>query len=138
MKNIPKWVTLFLKFAGFYNLAWGVFIFNKPLVFYQSLNQEVFTFPWFVPWLGVLVGLLGWVYWWAAVNPARYWYLILIGLLTKTGGALGGDWLLLAGENPQFWGFVLHLVFNDMLWILPFGWAFYISYQLAKESEVSN
>jgi hypothetical protein len=138
MKNLPRWIVPFLKFAGFYNLAWGVFIFNRPLLFYQSLNQNVVSFPGFVPWLGILVGVLGWLYLWAAVNPVRYWYFIGIGLLSKIGGALGGDWLLLVGEQPNLWGFGLHLIFNDLLWIAPLGWAFYVSYQMAKNNNSNN
>ncbi|MCU0447540.1 MAG: hypothetical protein MUE85_21795 [Microscillaceae bacterium] len=132
MQYEPKWIVPFLKFAGFYNLAWGVFIFNKPLLFYQALNEQVSHYPSYLPWLGVLVGLLGWAYLWAAVNPHKYWYLVSLGWLSKAGGVLGGDWLLLADVEPKFWGFAMHIIFNDLLWIIPFAWASYRLYRLSK------
>jgi hypothetical protein len=137
-QNFPSWIIPFLKFSGFYNLAWGVFIFNQPYIFYKSLNDNFVHVPWFIPYLGFLVGGLGLCYLWAASNPLRYVGFIALGVLSKAGGVLGGDYFLLLGENPKWNNFTLHLIFNDLLWVIPFSLALYAVLKVRKGADIST
>lgn len=122
--EFPKWIPSFLKFAGFYNLAWGVYILNKPMGFYGAFNEGVSELPTIIYPLGAAVLVLGIVYLYTANSLGEMRWFILLGFLTKFLGPVLGIFILL-GDNPNFLNYYLHIIFNDLAWVIPMGLAFY-------------
>jgi peroxiredoxin len=135
--QIPRWVIRFLKFAGYYNLAWGVYILSKPLDFYQAFNPEVVNTPFISYPFGVAVILFGVFYLLAATSPIRFQVLIFLGLGSKLFGPLVG-YLLLLEPNYQVLNFYLHITFNDILWVIPMAWAFYLVFKAGQNTETEG
>ena len=108
--------------AAVYNLFWGglisvypqVLLFNNPpLPFILILLRCV----------GMLVGVYGIAYYFASKDPVRYWPLIFVGFLGKLLGPPGALYYIYTGKlTPSF---LWVNVFNDLIWLFPFGWILY-------------
>ncbi len=133
-KKIPVWIHYFLKFAGYYNLAWGIYILNYPLNFYQAFNPFTVQFPLLLYPFGVAVMIFGGFYLAAARKPFYYQWLIFLGLGSKLFGPLVAYFLILDSFFNQF-NFLLHIVFNDLLWVIPMAVAFYIVFKESQNQE---
>lgn len=100
-----------------YNILWAAFIVWFPSTFYEWVTQIEATAPAIIKWQGRGVLLMGGVYFVSALHPGRFWYLMVVGALTKL---VGGIWFYFAileqqvGEKALF-----HLIMNDAIWI-PF------------------
>ncbi len=133
-KKIPTWIPNFLKFAGYYNLAWGVYILSRPLDFYQSFNPSATDFPLILYPFGVAVMVFGGFYLAAGKKPFYYQWLIFLGLGSKIFGPLVAYFLLLEASFNQF-NFLLHIVFNDVLWVMPMLFTFYLVFKEGQNQE---
>lgn len=113
----PHWMRGLLLLMAAYNVLWAAFIVWFPSTFYEWVTQVEAVAPAIIKWQGRGVLLMGVVYFISALHPGRFWYLMLVGALTKLGG---GIWFYFAildqqvGEKALF-----HLVMNDAVWI-PF------------------
>ncbi len=134
-KSLAPWMISFLKFAGLYNLGWGVFILQRPLVFYQALNEGVDTFPWILYPFGLAVLGMGIAYLIAARDPLSYWWLIGLGLASKLFGPLFG-WFILATTHFKLPNFTLHVIFNDLIWVIPMALVFYKAFKEWQNTEL--
>ncbi len=106
--------------AGVYNLAFGLWAGFFPLAFFRWFELEAPRYPALWACLGMVVGVYGLLYLHAARRLDHAWPIIAVGLLGKVLGPAG----LLAtaattGELPP--RMLSLLVFNDLVWWLPFG-----------------
>ena len=71
----------------------------------------------------MLVGVYGIAYYFASKDPVRYWPLIFVGFIGKLLGPPGAIYYICLGElTPSF---LWVNVFNDLIWLFPFGWVLY-------------
>ena len=108
--------TLFL--AALYNLGWGFFVVVFPNALFRWLNLPSPQPLWIWQCLGMVIGVYGVGYSVAARDPIRHWAIVLVGLLGKILGPLGFLFYVSRGEIP--WRFGLNLIFNDLIWWIPF------------------
>src|SRR3954469_8853447 len=79
---------LIMTFAAIYNIFWGVLISIYPKVILFDDSDSIFVFI-VLQCVGMLVGVYGVAYYFAARDPARYWPIILVGLIGKILGPIG-------------------------------------------------
>jgi hypothetical protein len=68
--------------------------------------------------IGMMVGIYALGYWIAAQDVLRYWPLVAVGIVGKTLGPIGFLQAALSGALP--WHSGIMLLFNDLVWWLPF------------------
>lgn len=115
------WMGWVLRIAGVYNVAWGAFAVLLPNVFWDWLviPRPNYMFLW--QCIGMIVGVYGIGYWFAARDPLRHWPIVLVGLLGKIFGPIGFiDAYFIQGSIPTPW-FGVTLLTNDIVWWVPFA-----------------
>lgn len=113
------WMRLVLILAGAYNLAWGGFVVAAPLLAFDWAGMPRPTYPQIWQCVGMIVGVYGIGYLCAALDPIRHWPIVLVGLLGKIFGPIGFLDAALQGTLP--WSFGWNIIFNDLIWLLPFS-----------------
>jgi hypothetical protein len=125
MKKL-KWAKAILFLAAIYNLFWGAVISVWPQIILFGNPPATFTLI-LLKCIGMLVGVYGIAYYYASTNPARYWPLIFVGFIGKVLGPIGSAYYVLSGGlTPNF---LMVNVFNDLIWLFPFGWVLYQVYK---------
>lgn len=114
----PKWMTYWLRAAGIYNVIWGAGVVLFPLALFEVTGLPMPLYPSIWQCVGMIVGVYGIGYWIAANDPARHWPIVLVGLLGKIFGPIG--FLLTASKGELPWSFGGTILFNDLLWWIPF------------------
>lgn len=104
--------------AALYNLAFGAWAVLFPNAFFTLFDLPLPRHPWIWSCLGMVVGVYGLAYAWAAWEPEKADALIAVGLLGKLLGPIGWAWNVASGELPPR-TFPL-IVFNDLIWWFPF------------------
>ena len=119
-----KWVSFILFGAAIYNLLWGALAVVAPLEMlrFLGISGEYRTEFW--QCIGMFVGLYGVGYWFASVNPVRYWPFVLVGLLGKVLGPAGAIVAVSQGRLPV--RFIWVNVTNDFIWWVPFAWILWV------------
>ncbi len=112
-------IKLVLKIAGIYNVLFGIAVILFPNLFFELAGMEVPRYPMIWQCVGMIVGVYGLGYWIAGNNPILHWPIVLVGLLGKIFGPIGFAWYLGQGLFPLNWGLII--MFNDIIWWLPFG-----------------
>ncbi len=112
-------LTFFI--AGLYNLAFGVWAGFFPHLYFEWLDLELPKYPEFWACLGMVVGIYGFLYLYAAFRLDRAKPIIACGLLGKVLGPIGMLLSLSQGENLPERAIML-CVYNDFIWWLPFGY----------------
>ena len=115
----PRWMSLILKFAGVYNILWGISVIFLPNLFFNLTDMDIPRYPMIWQCVGMIVGVYGIGYWVAARDPLRHWLITLVGFLGKVFGPIGFAYYLLQGAFPLTFG--LTIISNDLLWWIPFG-----------------
>lgn len=116
--QVEPWMRGVLLLASAYNLGWGFFIYNFPNAFYQWVTQTEAAAPGIVEWQGLGVLVFGIIYLAVAIYPATLWYLLLLGILSKAGGAIWFYFdIMQQTVNKKY---LFHLIMNDLVWLLPF------------------
>ena len=117
-----RWPSVILVVAGFYNLAWAAWMIASPRdsFFWAGLEDPAkpLNYPQLWQGLGLLVGVFGLGYLFAASNPVRHGGIVLVGLVSKVFGGLASVIAAATGQGSQ-WAVVVSL-FNDMIWWVPF------------------
>lgn len=105
--------------AASYNLVFGVWAGFWPQAFFRWFVMEPPRYPAIWQCLGMVIGVYGLAYAYAAMWPERGRAMVAIGLLGKLLGPIG--WLVTvhSGEFPAR-TFSL-IVFNDLIWWVPFA-----------------
>lgn len=104
--------------AGIYNLGFGLWAVLWPHSFFDLFQMEHPRYPAIWQCLGMVIGLYGLGYGYAAFRLDQGRVFIAIGLLGKLLGPIGWLATVSAGEWPVQ-TFTL-IAFNDILWWLPF------------------
>lgn len=119
IKKQPFWTKAILISAAVYNLVWGSWVVLFPEALFQVLNIQVVNYIPIWQSVGMIVGVYGIAYAIAAVNPYRYWPIVLVGLLGKVFGPIGFVISVSNGSLPS--SFFWQIFFNDLIWWIPFG-----------------
>jgi len=103
--------------AGCYNLGFGLWAGFRPLQFFEIFGIAYPRYPAIWSCLGMVVGIYGLLYWYAAWKPEYGRPMIAIGLLGKVLGPIG-MMLSFSDEWPHRLGMLT--LYNDVIWWLPF------------------
>jgi small multidrug resistance pump len=105
--------------AAAYNIAFGLWAALRPLSFFALFDLAPPMYPSIWACLGMVVGLYGLGYAYAALRLDRAAPFIVLGLLGKLLGPAGWVLAVSRGELPiRTLGLIL---FNDVIWWLPFA-----------------
>ena len=124
-------MSLILKLAAVYNIIWGLWVIVWPLSFFELVGMQPVNHLMIWQGMGMVIGVYGLGYWWAAADPLRHWPIVAVGFLGKIFGPLGFAMNYLSGDAP--WGFFYTLITNDFIWWLPF---FLILRQAYREQQL--
>ncbi|MBO6794301.1 MAG: hypothetical protein JJ895_10360 [Balneolaceae bacterium] len=113
-----KQMSLTLRIAAIYNLIWGAWVVLFPNHFFELVGMEPPTHPMIWQGMGMVIGVYGLGYWWAAQAPLTHWPIVVVGFLGKIFGPLGFLVNYLTGVVP--FGFFFTLITNDFIWWIPF------------------
>jgi hypothetical protein len=108
-----------LLIAAGYNVAFGAWAVLRPTDFFTVFGLAAPNHPAIWQCLGMVVGVYGLAYAWAAFRPELVTPIVTLGLLGKTLGPLGWILTVASGDWPVR-TFTL-VLFNDVVWWLPFG-----------------
>jgi hypothetical protein len=110
---------LILLLAAAYNLEFGIWAVARPADFFDCFGLDAPNHPMIWQCLGMVIGLYGAGYAWAAFRPELMKPIVAIGLAGKILGPIGWVAVVAAGDWPLR-TFTL-ILFNDVVWWLPFG-----------------
>lgn len=110
---------LYFSLAAGYNVAFAAWTFLWPRAFFDLFGMDPPRYPSIWQCLGMVVGVYGLGYAYAAWRLDRALPFIALGLLGKTLGPIGWVATVQSGEWPLR-TFTL-VLFNDLVWWLPFG-----------------
>ena len=113
--GVLPWMRGILLLATGYNLLWGIFISQFPDSFYQWVRGLDTEAPMLVTYQGYGVLVMAAVYLACTLYPAKLWYLVGLGALSKVLGALWFWWVIM--EQTVTKKFYFHLIFNDLVWV---------------------
>jgi small multidrug resistance pump len=111
-------MKLTLRLAAIYNLLWGGWVVLFPNHFFELVGMEPLNQPMVWQGMGMVIGVYGLGYWWAANDPITHWPIVAVGMLGKLLGPLGFFFNFLTGAVP--FGFFYTLITNDFIWWIPF------------------
>ena len=109
--------VLFL--AAGYNVAFGAWAILRPGDFFALFDLPMTNHPAIWRCLGMVLGVYGAAYAWAAFRPVLVKPVVVLGLAGKILGPLGWVATVASGEWPLR-TFPL-ILFNDLAWWIPFG-----------------
>ncbi|MFW5707389.1 MAG: alkyl hydroperoxide reductase [Bacteroidota bacterium] len=111
-------MKLTLRLAAIYNILWGFWVVLFPQHFFSIAVMEPINYP--VVWqgMGMVIGVYGLGYFWASYDPIRHWPIVAVGFLGKVFGPIGFLYHLYLGNLPITFGWTL--IFNDLIWWVPF------------------
>ncbi|MFK7825993.1 MAG: hypothetical protein AB8G05_17705 [Oligoflexales bacterium] len=118
MVKTPSWMFYTLVLAGVYNLLWGAWVVLFPDLSMTLLGAEPVQPREIWQCVGMIVGVYGVGYVVAAADPLKHWLIVMVGFLGKVFGPIGFAKALWDGIFPL--SFALNIVFNDLIWWLPF------------------
>lgn len=124
-------MTLTLRIAAIYNLLWGAWVILFPDHFFELVGMELPTHTMIWQGMGMVIGVYGLGYWWAAQDPITHWPIIAVGFLGKIFGPIGFFVNYAMGTVP--FEFIYILFTNDFIWWLPF---FLILKKAKKEKNI--
>lgn len=122
--------------AGTYNIVWGLLVVLFPLAPFAWARIDPPNYPELWQCIGMLVGLYGVAYLFAAADPTRNWPIVMVGLLGKALGPIGFVRAALAGRLPWVAGWTI--LTNDVIWWAPFAWILWKTYRKGKVTEVPS
>ncbi len=115
---IPSYLKTWLLAAGVYNLLYGAWVVLFPLQWWAFLDLTPPRYIELWQCIGMIVGCYGIGYLVAALDPIRYWPIVLVGLLGKVAGPIGFVGALIKDTLPV--DFLWMILLNDLLWWIPF------------------
>lgn len=124
-------MSLTLKIAAIYNLIWGAWVVIFPNHFFELVGMELPIHPMIWQGMGMVIGVYGLGYWWAAQDPITHWPIVAVGFLGKIFGPIGFFVNYATGAVP--FEFVYTLFTNDFIWWITF---FLILKKASQEGKV--
>ena len=125
------WMRLVLRIAAIYNIVWGAWVVLFPEHFFELTGMEPLNHLMIWQGMGMVIGVYGLGYWWAATDPGTHWPIVAVGFLGKIFGPIGFFFNYAQGIVP--FEFIYTLFTNDFIWWIPF---FLILKQAWKENKV--
>ena len=116
--KVPTWPAWVLRIAAVYNLVWGAWVVLFPNHLFDLTGIDRPNYPGIWQCVGMIVGVYGIGYWIAASDFVRHWPIVMVGFLGKILGPIGFLQSAVSGLLPWSWG--LTILFNDVVWWLPF------------------
>jgi len=134
--RMPQWMKQVLLVAGIYNLLFGMLTILAPNLFFRWAEMEIPIYPELWQCIGMIVGVFGIGYVIASRNPLRHWPMVFVGFLAKILVPLGflKAWLIDGAFTATAGSFIL---FNDLIWWIPFGFILYKVYQQDYHKDAS-
>ena len=123
----PRWAPAVLRLAAIYNLVWGAWVIFFPNHLFDWTGIPRPNYPGIWQCVGMIVGVYGIGYWFAAHDFRRHWPIVLVGFLGKIFGPIGFLQSALTGVLPWSWG--VTILTNDLIWWIPFGAMLYITFK---------
>lgn len=117
--NFPMHFRGMLLLAGMYTIAWSAFYkwFGPELLKWMAMgNEELAVLPTnLFGSFGILIGLVIFV---SAFYPVSWVWLILAGI---TGKIISAIWFTFGFAPDLSWNkrSIFHLVFNELVWLIP-------------------
>jgi hypothetical protein len=108
-----------LRLAAAYNMLWGAFVVLWPNALFSWAGLELPNYPELWQCIGMIVGVYGFGYACASMNPLKHWPITLVGLLGKIFGPIGFAWAIAQGRFNVAFGTTI--LFNDLIWWIPFA-----------------
>ena len=121
------WMVWVLKAAGVYNIIWGIWVVLFPDHFFELVGMEPLNHSMVWQGMGMVIGVYGLGYWWAAQSPLQHWPIVAVGLLGKLFGPMGFFMNYFTGKVP--FGFFYTLITNDFIWWVPFFLIMHAAYK---------
>lgn len=115
----PQWMSGVLKFAGVYNILFGIWAVGWPGEWFRISGMAQPTYPFLWQCIGMIVGVYGIGYLAASVAPIKHWPIVLVGFLGKIFGPIGFAFASMKGDLPWSAGWMI--VTNDLIWWIPFA-----------------
>jgi len=113
-----KQMSLTLRIAAVYNILWGAWVVLFPNHFFELVGMEYPVHPMIWQGMGMVIGVYGLGYWWAAHDPLTHWPIVAVGFLGKIFGPAGFFVNYASGAVP--FEFIYTLFTNDFIWWIPF------------------
>ncbi len=122
-----RWMFWVLWMAALSNFVFGALlsVFTGNAFRMLGVESPVVSLVWEV--VGVAVAIYGVAYAVAAFDPARYWRLVLIGLVSNVAGLAVFLYAAVFHGFPWKFGWLVLLV--DGIWLVPFGAILHYTYQ---------
>lgn len=111
--------SIWLRCAAIYNLLWGAWVILFPAHFFQLSGLPIPDYLIIWQGMGMVIGVYGLGYWWAARDYRIHWPIVAVGFLGKIFGPIGFLWYYFQGSIPAAFG--LMNITNDILWWIPFA-----------------
>lgn len=127
MKTEPTWPRFILRLAAIYNLLWGAWVILFPNHLFDWTGIARPNYPGIWQCVGMIVGVYGVGYWFAASDFRRHWPIVLVGFLGKVFGPIGFIQSAITGALPWSWGATI--LTNDLIWWVPFGAMLYLAFK---------
>ncbi len=130
--NIPAWMRGILLLASVYGLVWGLFMYNFPEAFFQWITESGNGSARSILYASagnLVFSLLCFI---SALYPKKYWYLIIIGLISKI---IDPIWFYFEIVNQQVnKKFLFYVLMNDIAWVIPLGIITFRESQIKKRT----
>lgn len=127
MNTEPAWPRFVLRIAAIYNLLWGAWVILFPNHLFDWTGIARPNYPGIWQCVGMIVGVYGVGYWFAASDFRRHWPIVLVGFLGKVFGPIGFIQSAITGALPWSWGATI--LTNDLIWWVPFGAMLYLAFK---------
>ena len=127
--RLRRWVLIP---AAFYNFLFCLWTFFQPEAFFTIMEIEPPLYPALWQCIGMVVGVFGLGYAYAAWRPEHGMSWVALGLFGKVLGPIGWVMTVVAGDWPA--RTVVLIVFNDLMWWIPFALVL-LSYRSGRSSE---
>jgi hypothetical protein len=115
----PKFYRAVFNLAALYNVVFGLWTNLWPLSFFHHFGMVPPNYPGIWPCLGMVVGLYGLLYAYAARQLDRARPIIAVGLAGKILGPIG--WLMIVSSDEWPARTFPLVVLNDLIWWVPFA-----------------
>ncbi|MBO6524730.1 MAG: hypothetical protein JJ971_12945 [Balneolaceae bacterium] len=120
-----------LRIAAIYNILWGAWVVLFPNHFFELVGMDLPRHTMIWQGMGMVIGVYGLGYWWAAQDPLTHWPILAVGFLGKIFGPIGFFVNYAQGIVP--FEFIYTLFTNDFIWWIPF---FLILKKANKEKKI--
>lgn len=112
------WHSQWLWAAAWYNLGFGFWVVLFPDQAFALFDMPPAQYPFIWQSVGMIVGVYGLGYAFAALDEQREWIVVMVGWLGKLFGPIGFIYTFALGDLPLAFGTIL--LFNDLIWYPSF------------------